>query len=226
MNERPPAPADLLAAIEADDADVVRRLLLADPSLARGTTPDGTSLVLHARYRWARAALDALLAVRGDDLDVFEAAACDRPDLVERLLRADPALATTFAPDGFTALQLAAFMGSIGSVRALLAAGAEVETVARNPMAIRPLHAAAAGRHLEICRLLVERGADVNAVQRDSFTPLQEAAQNGDEPLVELLLGAGADRSARTDGGKTAADLAQEAGHPALAARLRASLDD
>lgn len=221
MTDRPIAPDHLVAAVEADDADAVRRLLAAEPRLATATTADGTSLVLHARYRFALAALAALLEARGDDLSVFEAAACDRPEVVARLLASEPALATAHAPDGFTALQLAAFMGSLGSVEALLGAGAEVDAVARNPMAIRPLHAAAAGRHLGIARLLVERGADVNAVQRDSFTPLQEAAQNGDEPLVDLLLAAGADRSARTDAGTSAADLAEEAGHPELAARLR-----
>jgi ankyrin repeat protein len=219
---RPTAPAELVVAVEADDAETVRRLLGAEPALAGTATADGTSLVLHARYRFATAALTVLLAARGDDLDLFEAAACDRADIVARRLAAEPALAAAFAPDGFTALQLAAFMGSLGAVEALLDAGADVEAVARNPMAIRPLHASAAGRHLEISRRLVERGADVNAVQRDSFTPLGEAAQNGDLPLVELLLAAGADRSARTSDGRTPADLAEAAGHAQLAASLRA----
>ena len=45
---------------------------------------------------------------------------------------------------------------------------------------------------------------------------LMMAAQRGDEPLVRLLIGAGAD-SLRTDrDGLRAADLAQQAGHAAL----------
>ena len=218
---RPIAPPAFVSAVEADDRAAVDAALAGDRALAHAATDDGTSLVLHARYRFALAALGGLLAARGDDLDLFEAAAVDRPDVVARHLAADPSLATAFAPDGFTALQLASFMGSLGSVRALVDAGAEIEAVSRNPMAIRPLHASAAGRHLEISRLLVGRGADVDAVQRDSFTPLMAAAQHGDEPLAELLLAAGADRSARTDGGSSAADLAAASGHEGLAARLR-----
>lgn len=224
MSDRPIAPPPLVAAVESDDAVTVRSILRADPSAAGASLPDGTSLLLHALYRSARAAVDALVEARGDALDaydVFEAAAVGRADLVVRLVAADPSLATDYAADGFTALQLASFLGSLECVRALVDAGADIEAVSRNAMAIRPLHAAAAGRHLAISRLLVERGADVDAVQRDSFTPLMAAAQHGDEELVELLLSAGADPAARTDGGTSAADLAADAGHPGLAARLR-----
>lgn len=222
MPDRPTAPSALIAAAEADDAATVRSHIAADPALAGAVLPDGTSLLLHARYRFALGVVEAILEARGDDLDPYEAAACDRPTRLAALVAADPSVATAYAPDGFTALQLASFMGSVEGVRILLAAGAEVEAVARNPMAIRPLHAAAAGRHLEISRLLVARGADVNAVQRDSFTPLMAAAQHGDEPLADLLLAAGADRAARTDDGRSAADLAAASGHEGLAARLRA----
>ena len=45
----------------------------------------------------------------------------------------------------------------------------------------------AAGRHIEVCRLLIASGADVNATQRHGFTPLHAAAQHGDIELVELL---------------------------------------
>ena len=64
---------------------------------------------------------------------------------------------------------------------------------------MQPLHSAAAGRHLEVCRLLIAAGADVNATQRDEFTPLHAAAQHGDVELVELFLSAGADPTAQTD---------------------------
>jgi ankyrin repeat protein len=40
--------------------------------------------------------------------------------------------------------------------------------------------------------------------------------------MVELFLSAGADRTVPTDDGRTAADLAEAAGHADLAGRLRA----
>ena len=60
-------------------------------------------------------------------------------------------------------------------------------------MRVQPLHGAAAGRHIEVCRLLIASGADVNATQQHDFTPLHAAAQHGDNELVELFLSAGAD---------------------------------
>jgi ankyrin repeat protein len=61
----------------------------------------------------------------------------------------------------------------------------------------------------------------VDARPAGGFTPLHEAAQNGDPEMVELFLSAGADPATLTDGGKTAADLADEADHPDVARRLR-----
>ena len=67
---------------------------------------------------------------------------------------------------------------------------------------------------------LLDAGAQVNARQHGGFTPLHEAAQNGDAELVALLLSRGARRSLTTDKELTAYDLAYEAGHHEIAARL------
>jgi ankyrin repeat protein len=91
----------------------------------------------------------------------------------------------------------------------------------RNDFANLPLHAAAAGRNIEVCRMLLAAGADVDARQHGGFTPLHEAAQHGDVEMAELFLSAGADPSLRADDGATPAEIAARAGHVDLADRIR-----
>ena len=211
---------ELGEAIRVDDLDAVDRLLAADPGLASGRDRDGLTPLVLARY-WSKPdALSRLLAIRGDDLDVFEATLAGRADLVRAHLSRDPALAGAWTQDGYTALHYSAYFGGGDAAEALIDAGADLEAVSRNPMGVRPLNSAAAGGHGDVSRLLVERGADVNATQAQGFSPLHAAAQNGDADLVAVLLAADADKDARLDDGRTAADVALEAGHEALAERL------
>jgi len=211
---------ELAEAIRVDDLGAVDRLLAADPRLASGRDRDGLTPVILARY-WSKTdAFGRLLAVRGDDLDDFEATLAGRADLVGAHLARDPELAGAWTQDGYTALHYAAFFGGADAAVALIAAGADLEAVSRNGMGVRPLNSAAAGGHGDVSRLLVERGADVNAAQAQEFTPLHAAAQNGDADLVAVLLAAGADKDARLEDGRAAADVALEAGHEALAERL------
>jgi ankyrin repeat protein len=211
--------SDMMAAVAAGDSEGVSALLAEDPSLVNSRGEDGVSAVLLARYRFDRATMDALLAA-DPDLDIFEGAALGRIDRVRAALDDDPLAVRAFSPDGFTALHLAAFFGKPEIARALLDAGAPVDAYTTNDLANQPLHAAAAGRHLEVCRLLLAAGADVNATQHGGYTPLHEAAQHGDIEMVELFLSAGADPTVRVPEG-TPADLADAAGHPDVARRLR-----
>lgn len=216
-----PDSAEMMAAVNAGDASLVRALLDEDPSLANARGADGVSALLRARYRFDRPVLDALLAA-DPEMDVFDAAALGHIDRLRDRIEEDPASTTWFAGDGFTALHLAAFFGKLEAARVLLDAGASVEMYGRNELSNQPLHAAAAGRHVEVCRALLAAGADVNATQHGGFTPLHEAAQSGDVELTELFLSAGAELSAKDVDGRTAIDLADAAGHEDLAARLRA----
>jgi RNA polymerase sigma factor (sigma-70 family) len=86
-----------------------------------------------------------------------------------------------------------------------------------------PLHEAAVRGEAEIGRLLIERGADVNARGGSpDATPLHVAAVCGHRELVDLLLGAHADRKAVDGGlGATAEEWAESFGHSELAAYLR-----
>jgi ankyrin repeat protein len=211
---------ELIAAVNTDDATRVADLVAEDPSLASTRDLGGVSALMLSRYRFNRATTEALL-VADPELDVFEATALGYIDRLREGLTADPASATAYSPDGFTALHYAGFFGKVEAARELIAAGASVDVYTKNPFANQPLHAAAAGRHLEVCRLLLGAGADVNATQHGGYTPLHEAAQSGDVELAELFLSAGADPSAVSEAGETPAETAEAAGHRDLAARIR-----
>jgi ankyrin repeat protein len=211
---------ELISAVNTDDATRVAELVADDPSLASARDLGGVSAVMLSRYRFNRATTDALLAA-DPDLDVFEATALGYIDRLRERLTADPASASAFSPDGFTALHYAGFFGKVEAARELISAGASVDVYTQNAFANQPLHAAAAGRHLEVCRVLLAAGADVNATQHAGYTPLHEAAQNGDVELAELFLSAGADPSVRNEAGQTPAETAEAEGHHDLAARIR-----
>jgi ankyrin repeat protein len=212
--------ADLVAAVNAGNAERVRAILVDDAFLVAARDAAGVSVLMLARYRFDREVTDALLAA-DPELDVFEAAALGYVDRLRERLLDDTGAAAAFSPDGFTALHFAAFFGKPEAAKLLLEQGASVDAYTHNPFANQPLHAAAAGRHIEVCRILLAAGADVNATQHGGFTPLHEAAQHGDAEMTELFLSAGADPTITTDAGETAVDLATTAGHADLANRLR-----
>jgi ankyrin repeat protein len=206
---------DLLAAIERGDLEAAKSLLAADPGLSRARDARGISLLLQARYR-GRDELVAL--IRGarrspDELDLFEAAALGRPDLVAAHVTTHPRGVHDATGDGFTALHLAAFFGHSEVVRLLVERGADVEAVAKNPTQVRPLHSAVAGRDRAAVNALLARGATPNARQRGGFTPLHGAASAGDATMARALLAVGADPGLAADDGKRPVDLARASGH-------------
>ncbi len=156
-------------------------------------------------------------------LTIWEAAAMGRDERVRELLDGDPSLAMAWSVDGYPPVGLAAFFAGASTVRLLLDRGADVGAAARNAMKVQAIHAAVGSRNADSVALLLERGADVNARQQVGYTPLMGAAAAGRADIVELLLEKGADRALVSDDGKTAADVAREHGHAALAERLAAA---
>lgn len=51
-----------------------------------------------------------------------------------------------------------------------------------------PLTLAACGGHTVLAHLLLERGANIEEVNDEGYTPLMEAAREGHEDMVRLLL--------------------------------------
>lgn len=160
------------------------------------------------------------LADAAPELTIWEAAALGRVDAIDRLLAREPPLVNAPGADGNFPLGLAAFFGKVDAMRRLLDRGADMNAAAQNFMKVQPLHAAVGARSAEAVAMLLDRGADVNARQQVGYTPLMGAASSGREDLADLLLRHGADASLVSEDGKTAAVIAGEHGHAALAARL------
>ena len=198
---------ELFAAIKGGDADRVRALLAADPALASARDAAGLSAVLTARYHRQDEALEALLAA-SPELDVLDAAATGRLDVLRAHLESGPDVLATRTPEGFTPLHLAAFFGGGAVVRLLLAAGVDADADQDNPARVRPLHSAVAARDHDAARALLEAGADPNCVQQGGFTPLLAAAHHDDAEMAELLLRHGASRTLAADDGRDPAAMA------------------
>lgn len=209
--------------LQAGDADGLRRFLEQDPAASEAVGANGVSLLMHSIYRGRRDLAD-LIASKKKALDIFEAASLGRIDRLQECIREacsrDASAINSPSKDGFTALHFACFFGQPEAARVLIESGAAVDIVAANPTKVMPLHSAASARNLEAARLLLEHGAPVNLRQQAGWVPIHAAAQNGDRPMVDLLLKYHADPKLANDEGKTAAMVAREKGHEEIAALL------
>jgi ankyrin repeat protein len=202
----------LFDAIKAGKVDEVRQLVQQDPALKQARDASGASAILVAAYNMKPEVVTALVEL-GAPVDIFEASVLGKVDRIQDILKSSPSRVSEHAPDGFTPVALAAFFGQPAAVAALIAAGADVNAAAKNPLKVAALHAAVAGGKLEIVKAVLEAGADPNAQQQAGFRAMHEAATRANRALAELLLAHGADPSLPNDEGKSAIALAREKGH-------------
>jgi ankyrin repeat protein len=197
--------------IAAGDLAGVNNVLLQDPSLVTKTTSANVSpLMLSCYYR--QPAITELLLKHVSEINLFEASAAGKFDVMAHILYTHPDAVNDFAADGFTPLGLACYFGQFEVARYLVLKGADVNLPSSNGFHVYPVHSAAAGNYTDIARMLIENGAKVNVIQEAGATPLHTAAQNGNLELLILFLENGAETNVRMKGGKLPADLAREKG--------------
>lgn len=185
----------LALAARLDDVSTVRKLL------GQGASPNTIDPV-------SRESL-MLLALREGSQRV-----------IDELVKAKDLQLEQQAPNGNTALMMAAFKRNRAAVEALLARGAAV-----NRAGWAPLHYAAAGGDADITRILIDRGAALNARAVAGITPLMMAAREGQEEAVAVLLRAGADARLTNSEGLNAAQVAEKADKPRIAAAIKSYLN-
>jgi len=214
----PSVEQEFFDAIREGKTDKVNELLRQRPALLKARVKNGASPVLYAVYAKHPEIAESFIA-RGVEPNIFEAAITGRIERVRALLKQDPPLVKAYSPDGWTALHLN--WGRLDIVNLLLDNGAEINAQSRNRLVATPLQGAVVTRRIELARLLIKRGANVNCKGEGGGSPLHEAAFSGQLDFAELLLAQGANINAKDDNGKTPLGAALEYKRDEIAAFLR-----
>lgn len=176
----------LMNAVKGGNYDLVKLMLAngADPDLV---DQDGWSAVMHAAWLNEPKMLRALAAGYGAKLG-----------LVEKLTQS-------------TALGLAVQNGKALAVVALLDSGAD-PNIKMGEGGYTPLMVAANLGELSAAQVLLQYGANVDAVNNGGLTALMIAAANNKPNLFALIIKSGADPQLKNEQGITAYDIAQKRG--------------
>lgn len=115
----------------------------------------------------------------------------------------------TNSGNAYSAISLAAYFGHIDTVRRLLESGSDPDTQVGGWY--NALHHAVKKDDLELARTLLVGGANPNVgvTARRGETPLMMAAENGNIPMMELLIKMDARIDAIDSMGKNATDYAK-----------------
>ncbi|KZC13712.1 Tonsoku-like protein, partial [Dufourea novaeangliae] len=112
---------------------------------------------------------------------------------------------------GETQLHVACINGNIEGVEKLIAAGHP--TCVRDHFGWTPLHEAANHGHVEVAKLLLENGAEVNdpgSLMCQGVTPLHDAASCGNISMMRLLIEHGANVELKANEGDTVLDCLEQ----------------
>jgi uncharacterized protein len=132
--------------------------------------------------------------------------------VVDVLLQAGADASVSSSPKQMTALHVAAVVGPAGCCESLLAR-AHTLIERRDADGVTALMRACHSGRLDIAQLLLQHGADVNAVDRLGMSVLMATVVSNDVALVQMLLSCGADITATDNQGQHALFKASYCGH-------------
>jgi len=192
---------DLHQAAAANDAVRIETLLKSGARIDARDSAGRTALLV-ATHADAVDAARALIAAGADvnakdnieDSPYLYAAAEGRLDILRMTLKAGPDLKSVNRYGG-VGLIPAAHHGHPDIVRELLKTDIDINHVNRlgwTALLETIILSDGGATHIEILKLLIAAGADVNLADRDSVTPLGHAEQRGYREMIAILKAAGA----------------------------------
>ena len=189
----------LVEAARNQDAKAVRSLL-SQKADVNARSSDGSTALLWAgaleRSRYGGSAAAARVRTRTQPttfgMTPLSQACINGSAALVRLLLKSGANPNTAIATGETPLMTCAKSGNVDAVRMLIEYGAAINAKepAQNQTA---LMWAAAERHPDVVKALIEAHADLKAHSKEGFTAIHFAAREGDLESVKLLLAAGVD---------------------------------
>jgi ankyrin repeat protein len=217
--------------LAAPDVEKMRLLIDRGADVNARARSRYSALMVAAQYQDGDAAINLLLdrgaqvAAPADGAPVFSAnpfvlaSYAGNAKSLKRLLAAGGKLDEAFIAIGTsrTTPMLGAFkFGDVEVVNTLLDLGAPVDFADGN--GITMLGRSVLNNEVELARMLIGRGANVNVVDKQGMTPLLWAANVdfGDTAMIELLLKAGAKTDVRNKDGLTPLELARKHKHSTL----------
>jgi ankyrin repeat protein len=216
----------LVEAAKTQDTNAIRKLV-SQKSDVNARSGDGSTALLWLAH-WNDVDTAELLLTAGADANaandfkttpLSEACTNSSAPLVRLLLKSGAKPNTAIAT-GETPLMTCAKTGSADAVRLLVEYGAAVNAK-ESSQSQTALMWAAAERHPDVVKALIESHADLKSATKQGFTALHFAARVGDLESIKQLLAAGVDANILTQGATAAAN-----GYtPLLVAAMRAQVD-
>ncbi|KAL3886229.1 hypothetical protein ACJMK2_026236 [Sinanodonta woodiana] len=191
-----------------DNLTLVKYLIDTNPGLLQLNDSKGWTALHYASQTGSVDTLETLIAA-GLDITARNnngshvlhiAAANDNVTLVKYLIHANPGLLQQKDTKGWTVLHHASRRGRVDMFETLIAAGLDVTARTNDGAHVLPI--AAINDNLTLVKYLIDTNPGL--LQQDNkhgWTVLHHAAQCGSIPMLETLIAAGLDITARTDDG-------------------------
>jgi ankyrin repeat protein len=97
-----------------------------------------------------------------------------------------------FRENGWTALHWAAVMGNMRPAKILIHKGSNLNSISENDDSKTPLIFAINNDRIQMAKLLIRRGADVNLADQKGMAPLMYALNKGNRDLIKFMIAHGA----------------------------------